>query len=185
MSQFSDVTCINSMLSDKLEPINELVRIHKGTASAIGETLVPASTLDALMEKHELKSLGVLKIDVDGFDGKVLGGSGKILDTYKPTVIFEWHPKLLTGAGNDVFTPFKTLWDHDYKTFIWYLKTGEFSHFTINYDEAYLLQFADICLNSSLDSDMHFDIVALPKESKLKVTDFANASFSAAKKSSF
>ncbi|RYY47150.1 MAG: FkbM family methyltransferase [Chitinophagaceae bacterium] len=185
MKQFDDVTCINAMLSDKAEQVNELVRIHKGTASAIGETVVPAYTLDELMEKEGLKELGVLKIDVDGFDGKVLSGSGRILDRYQPTVIFEWHPKLLKGAANDILTPFKKLHSHGYDRFVWFAKTGEFSHFTLGYDASYLSEFSDICLHSSKDNDMHFDIVALPQSSSLKVADFANSDFSTAKRSSY
>jgi FkbM family methyltransferase len=185
MEQFSDVECINAVLSDTNESVNELVRIHGGTASAQGSVLVNAKSLDNIVFKENIQNIDVLKIDVDGYDGKVLNGAGELLKRDTPTVIFEWHPKLYASTGNQFNVPFIKLMDTGYDRFIWFTKYGEFSHFTLGYDEKYVNQFAEICLNSSVDMDLHYDIVALHSASKHSITDFADSNFSRNRKSRF
>ncbi len=178
MKPFQEVECMQAMLSDNDESVSELVRIHGGTASAQGSAQVPALSLDSILREKNILHVDLLKIDVDGYDGKVLSGATNLLRDFQPTVIFEWHPKLLKVTGNDILTPFQKLTDAGYNRFIWFTKFGDFSHFTLGVDEYYLQQFAAICLNSSWDADLHYDIVALPESCSLAIEEFANSNYS-------
>ncbi len=185
MKPFTDVECIQSMLSDNEDSVNELVRIHGGTASAQGTGQVAASSLDNILSVKKIPHVDLLKIDVDGYDGKVLSGATNLLRTMQPTVIFEWHPKLYKGTGNDILIPFQKLFAAGYNRFVWFTKFGDFSHFTTGADENYLRQFSLICLNATWDNDLHYDIVALPGNSSLAIEDFANSDYSRKRLSRF
>jgi FkbM family methyltransferase len=183
-----NIRAIKAMLSDIdniLTP--ELIRIHEGTASAQGEKNQISITLDSLLmsDFDLLNKIDVLKIDVDGFDGKVLSGAIKILENFTPDVIFEWHPKLYLKTKNDIHTPFKILNEAGYNRFYWYTKFGTFSHFSETYSEENINKYSDYCLNSLYDSDLHFDIIAIHKSKKYKDIDFANMEFSKNKVSQF
>jgi len=185
MAQFKDVESIKIVLSDTNKDVNSLVRIHAGTASARGGHLVEALSFDNVVSVKKIASIDVLKIDVDGFDGKVLYGAQETLTKFKPTVIFEWHPILCVGAHTDYTIAFKVLAAQGYDRFVWFEKAGSFSHFTYGVDLNYTEQFAEICIKSSFDSDLHYDIVALHQTSKLSILDFANSDYSKGKSSPY
>jgi FkbM family methyltransferase len=185
MECFNDVECINTLLSDSQAPINSLVRTHSGTASAQGNTKQDALMLDTIIEQLHIEALHLLKIDTDGYDGKILTGAAKTLDKFHPVVIFEWHPILCGQVGTDYKEPFKRLSDFGYTTFIWYTKKGNWSHFTFQTTDEYLNQFAEICQKATFDSDWHYDIVALHNTSKLSILEFANSDYSRKKQSPF
>ncbi len=60
---------------------------------------VKMETLDALIEQHpKLRPVGLVKVDVDGFDGRVLAGGRQLLRQDQPVVFFEFHPSLWRKA---------------------------------------------------------------------------------------
>ena len=81
------------LVSDRSGDVPLPVRVHEGTASLTGKLAAVATTLDALWEQGALESPDVVKIDVDGFDGRVLAGGTKFLGSVYPSVIFEWSPQ--------------------------------------------------------------------------------------------
>jgi FkbM family methyltransferase len=76
---FDKAIIIETLLSDKNELIPELISLHSSTASALGNNKVIAQKLDTVLEAAMPPLIDVLKIDVDGFDGKVLAGSVNLL----------------------------------------------------------------------------------------------------------
>ncbi len=183
MKQFSDVTYIKAILSDKIENVGNLVRIHGGTASSQGSNSEIASDLDTLLCKKKSFKVDLIKIDVDGFDGKVINGAKRIIESNHPCLIFEWHPKLIKATGNNPLLPFETLYNLGYRTFVWFTKTGIFNHFTLDVEEECILFWEDICINNIYDEDMHFDIITWHKYSNLSLLSFTNSEFSHNKKS--
>lgn len=165
-----------ALLSDEEGHERGLVRIHAGTASAQGTDLVPSRTLDSLLLEKDRK-VDVLKIDVDGFDGKVLSGARGILMQHVPNVIFEWHPILYRRTGNDYLKPFQVLVDCGYRTFVWFTKFGEFSHFTCGRDPEALEMTAQLCLREKHVDDWHYDVVALHSESVISPLNLAELSY--------
>jgi FkbM family methyltransferase len=144
------------MLSDDAEHVPSLVRSqHQGTASAEGSTEVRATTLDSLLGGAGLAD--VLKVDTDGFDGKVLGGATQLLRASRPSVLFEWHPGLCRRVGTDDGQAFSVLRAADYTRYIFFTKFGQFSHF----GDEHLDKLRKLCLTSETLSDWHFDVAAL------------------------
>lgn len=178
LARFSNGKVIQALLSDDDGYERNLVRTHSGTASAQGAELSRTCSLDALLATDFPVKIDVLKIDVDGFDGKVLAGSRQMLNKYKPAVIFEWHPILCRDTGNGWLQPFDVLVECGYIKFVWFTKVGEFSHFMSIYDPSAIDDLAKFCLMTTHRYDWHYDVIALHESSPvdavaLSIMDYA------------
>ncbi len=161
-----------AMLSDTEGTEADLVRTHLGTASAQGATTRSATTLDLVLQGTA--TVDVLKVDTDGFDGKVLAGARSILSRHRPALIFEWHPLLCEATGQDWRQPFEVLADHGYRWFAWFTKEGEWSHLHERYHPAEVAATADLCLTRrGPRPDWHYDVVALHEDSAVPVLEVA------------
>lgn len=169
----------NVMLSDSDDKkINSLIKTHLGTACAIGSEQVSTFSLDTLLFNDLGENVDILKIDVDGFDGKILKGSKKILSTFKPFIIFEWHPIMISKTGNSFFEHFEFLTQLGYNKFLWFNKYGEFSHFDFNIDFHNREKLVDLSLRNIYDYDWHYDIIAVHSDSnvdELEIAEMKNA----------
>ena len=161
------------------------MRTHGGTASAQGDSLIPSTTLDTLLRLAGADKLDLLKIDVDGYDGQVLLGAKEILNRLKPAVIFEWHPILCRRTGNNWTDHFNSLDSAGYNSFIWFNKFGEFSHFSNGYDPVTIERLADLCFSTQSYPDLHYDVIALPPQSRISPRELADASNAKRKKSAY
>lgn len=174
--EIKSVESIKALLTDSNEmETADLIRTHLGTASAQGTTKAKAISLDNLiLNRFDLQNpIDLIKIDVDGYDGKILDGASSILNTYKPNVIYEWHPILYKQTHNDKLAPFVTLENAGYTNFIWFDKYGRFSHFDSNSNKSNIQNIAELCLNGKHDYDWHYDIVAIHKDSTLSIVELA------------
>jgi FkbM family methyltransferase len=185
MKIFENVMCINTLLSDTSDKIKSLVRIHSGTASAQGKDYSDSTSFDKLTESLKINKIDLIKIDTDGYDGKILKGAENSLRMFKPMVIFEWHPILCKQAETDFYQHFRVLQRNGYKTFIWFTKFGSFSHFIYEPSDKYIEQFAEICIKAEFDNDWHYDIVTFHENTSFSILEFANSTFSRNKKSQF
>ena len=156
------------LVSDRSGDVPLPVRVHEGTASLTGKLGGVATTLDTLWEQGVLGSPDVVKIDVDGFDGRVLAGGTKFLSSVHPSVIFEWAPIFLAATGNSSDQAFQVLSECGYNRFIWYDKFGRFAHVSACADHTDLELLRTICLESTLP-DWHYDVVALPADSNVSL----------------
>ncbi|HTS21080.1 MAG TPA: FkbM family methyltransferase [Casimicrobiaceae bacterium] len=178
----ADVKLYFALLSSAQGEERELVRIHSGTASAQGAQRTGAVTLDALLSGPDCE-IDVLKIDVDGFDGRVLAGSRAILERQKPSVIFEWHPILCQQTGNSAYEHFEVLADMGYATFAWFTKLGAFSHFTRSFDRKVIGDMAELCLRNRHGEDWHYDVAAVHASSKVDTLGLAELAFARGRRS--
>ena len=174
INQVSFAEAIITILSSNGDKTNSLIRTHSGTASAQGDEKSQSSTLDTLIINKNISQIDVVKIDVDGFDGEVLKGAIKILEEFKPLVIFEWHPKLIIDTGNNYLDHFKVLSEKKYNTFIWYNKYGYFSFITDSNSD--LKKIAEISLNSK--NDWHYDIVAINNDTQIDLQKLVDLEYS-------
>jgi len=159
-ARFPHVTIHEAMLARAPGRVAALVHNHPGTATASGAGTVAATTLDAVL-LDAAPRFDVLKIDIDGSDGEALAGATCLLARDQPAVIFEWHPALLRGAGNDPHVAFATLQAAGYARLLWFRNDGPFSHFSGPADPE-IGRWFDYLLALQPHGDPHFDIVALP-----------------------
>jgi FkbM family methyltransferase len=152
---------VPSLVSDGPGNVPSLVRVHAGTASMAGKQGAVGTTLDVLWENGPLGSPDVVKIDVDGFDGRVIAGGSGVLSSERPSVIFEWSPQHLEAMANESHQAFRVLTECGYDRFIWYDKFGRLARVGVRVDDADLELSRSIFLHSTLP-DWHYDVVALP-----------------------
>lgn len=58
--------------------------------------------LDDLLKELEYEKINFIKMDVQGFEEKVIAGGEKIIEKYKPTIFFEYWPWGAKNAGGDI-----------------------------------------------------------------------------------
>ncbi len=63
---------------------------------------VPVSTLDAFVAEHRLERLDFIKIDVEGFEERVLRGGAGALSRFRPVLLIEVQPTTLSRADSSV-----------------------------------------------------------------------------------
>lgn len=63
--------------------------------------VVPVTTLDSYISKQKIKTVDILKIDIEGYDGFALRGAKKLLSDSSPTVFIEFVSDNLTNCGFD------------------------------------------------------------------------------------
>ncbi len=71
-----------------LDTISSLRSSNAG-ANGIRGVTVQLTTLDELTRRHEISSLEVIKVDVEGAEAEVLQGAGETLGRYAPIWLFE------------------------------------------------------------------------------------------------
>lgn len=185
LRHLSTVSATLALVSSEVRENPALVRTHHGTASAQGSTVVSATTVDLILSQTSINHLDILKIDVDGFDGKVLVGCQELLRRHHPLVIFEWHPILCAQTQNSWLEHFELLAACGYATFVWFTKYGEWCSVMSGYDQATISAFADICLRSHLYPDWHYDIVALPADTGIDIVALAETAYAKRNRSRF
>jgi len=170
---FDNCRLHHAVLSDTAGSERSLIRTHRATASAQGDVDVATTTLDAVLLDHDVD---VLKVDTDGFDGKVLAGASELLDQASPSVIFEWHPALCRATGTDPLLAFETLGRAGYRMFLFFTKRGEFSHFMDGASNGgtALRLLEELCRTSATLPDWHYDVIALPPDSGISPTAVAD-----------
>lgn len=164
---------INSFLSSSIGKAKSLVKIHPGTASAQGKEEIVTNTLDQLVESGTIGFFDLLKIDVDGFDGLVLLGSTRTLNCFRPTIIFEWHPKLCIATGTNCVDHFKVLEECGYDRFVFFDNYGSFSHFMTHVDYQAIELMANILIKGIHKHAVYFDVVAIHSTAEISVNQLA------------
>jgi FkbM family methyltransferase len=100
--QFQEVKLINYFLSDGNETIKTQVKLIHGTAqykkTDDGQE-VSTKSLDSLLDDEmEGATIGILKVDTDGYDVAIINGANKLLTRDQPVIFFEYDPKLNSSA---------------------------------------------------------------------------------------
>ncbi|MCZ4499607.1 MAG: methyltransferase FkbM family [Marmoricola sp.] len=69
---------------------------------------VRLTTLDQLVAETGLPRVDFIKLDVDGFEGRVLRGAEHVLDTWRPAIVFEISPGAMAAHGERAEVPQRT-----------------------------------------------------------------------------
>lgn len=97
--------------------------VKRGTASISNKNgdnvaIVPATTLDTFVAEHKIDTIGLLKIDVEGYETLVLGGARRVLCEIRPSAIyFEVCPILTERAGFSAADPARLLVQAGYELY--------------------------------------------------------------------
>ena len=76
-----------------------------------------STTLDTYLDDVGIDRVNLMKIDVDGYEAKVLRGAERTLERYRPTLIVEVCPYALEEQGDSADTLLGILLEHRYAFF--------------------------------------------------------------------
>jgi FkbM family methyltransferase len=97
------------------KPVNEDGDLNENWWDACEEVKVKVETVDNFIIREEITSLDVIKLDVDGFEAKVLRGAQSTLDKFKPTILMELAPSWLKDKGDNIDELLSFLSNYGYK----------------------------------------------------------------------
>ena len=159
--------CINyfALLSDKEELISSIDKVDPTTGSAVGALKEQSETIDQILAKTGFGKVDVIKVDIDGYDGKALGGAVNCLKSDRPLVIFEWNTPYYELVGNSITQPFEVLSAAGYDHFLWFTNLGDFAFYTRGYDLNVLNTMQIYCKNQHSFNGRHYDVIAIHQNS--------------------
>jgi FkbM family methyltransferase len=109
----SDVAgTIHLPLARSLSPSRSINATEKSKDSRA----VAITTLDEIVRSRRFVP-DVVKIDVEGFEARVLAGASETISRFKPVLVIEIHPKQLYAIGHDPSMISRFLRDRDYVMF--------------------------------------------------------------------
>jgi FkbM family methyltransferase len=170
IAPMKNVTTHQCFLGEKAETIKAVIEkggwdstiipAEEGVASVESITLVP---LDELVTKlPSQKKCKLLKVDVEGFELKVLRGATHVLKEHQPTVFLEWNHENLEKNGNtgpDILSYLQSL---GYQDFLIYDSGGNFILPGKVSDSQLLQDLYDYL--KSLPWLVYYDICVFPKQ---------------------
>jgi len=83
-------------------------------------------TLDESLRDVDTQLIKLLKVDTEGYDGRVLRGSQRILQTGRPVVLFEHNRENLSDLGEDNLDVFENFRLCGYKAALFWEPEGRF-----------------------------------------------------------
>lgn len=113
----SEATCYNLAASDSDGELTMALDDNVGASHVVsgGAVLVIASPLDSIAKIH--KAPDYVKIDVEGFEGKVISGMHKILTENKPNLFVEFNDAALRRNGSSSFQLKEQIASYGYTNF--------------------------------------------------------------------
>jgi FkbM family methyltransferase len=157
------VTCVRALLSDRSSAEAGGMVVEGGNAIVVAGAAGEGSafdTLDAVLQRHaDVTPLNLIKVDVEGYDGRVLRGARTTLSADAPVVLFEHHPHLVRAAGDDDCAVFADLAALGYGPMILYDNRG-FLLGTLDPGDATRL--AELVSYARQQDGYYYDVIAFP-----------------------
>ncbi len=107
-NKLSNVTLIEKCVGDfSGNGFLNISKYNKGkhtlleTDESINKQEVSITTIDKEVERLNLNNVDIIKIDVEGWEGKVLGGMKNTIKKFHPKLLFEFAPQRIKESGYD------------------------------------------------------------------------------------
>jgi FkbM family methyltransferase len=133
-------------------------------------------TLDEGLKDLDLRRVRLLKVDTEGFDGRVLRGARGILSGSRPVVLFEYNRENMNAIGEDGNKIFSYLKEHGYYSLLFWDNSSRFMlgakindsdlisdlHDYVNYTDGKLgcVYYLDVCAFHREDEDLAETVLA-------------------------
>jgi FkbM family methyltransferase len=123
------VTVVQALLSDRDGDAAGTIVTEGGNATVMGGgaagQALRTETLDHVIARTPaFRETNLLKVDVEGWDPRVLRGARALLSASRPAILFEHHPRLLAAAGEGDQTVFAELAELGYGEMLLYDNIG-------------------------------------------------------------
>ncbi len=82
---------------------------------AVGTSTVPVKPLDAVVQQENIHSVDFVKIDVEGYERKVIEGMQQVMTTHSPLIYFELHGETLSERQDRLLAILDLLYSLDYR----------------------------------------------------------------------
>jgi FkbM family methyltransferase len=104
LNAFGNIRCLNLGLGDR-----DLGVVDAGFQSSyrldgkdtVEQERIEIETLDSVVDREKLARLDFIKMDVDGYEGKVFTGAERTLARFQPRILFEFCPAGMRHVGDD------------------------------------------------------------------------------------
>ncbi len=118
-SNISNITLIEKVISDSETSDEDTFNSDwkKNSEQSPHKISFKSTTVDKLVKEFKLNRVDLLKIDVDGYDFKVLKGAKETIRNYKPTIFVELCEYTLQKKGESIADIFSFLDELEYKCF--------------------------------------------------------------------
>jgi FkbM family methyltransferase len=83
-------------------PVNSDGNLNDNWWNACEKVKVKVETIDNFVLENNIEKVDLIKLDVDGFEAKVINGATKVLNKYEPVIIMELAPSWIAAKGDDV-----------------------------------------------------------------------------------
>lgn len=121
-NKLSNVTIIEKCVGDAPgESLLNISKYNKGKHSLIkseddnGTQKVEIVTIDDEVDRLGLQKVDIAKIDVEGWEAKVLEGMKNTIDRFHPEILFEFSPQRIKQSGTDPIEFLKKIENKGYK----------------------------------------------------------------------
>jgi FkbM family methyltransferase len=81
--------------------IKSSYRLDDVQAAPTTAELIPMRALDTVVKENSIDHVDFIKMDVDGYETKVIRGAMHTLEQHRPIMFFEVTPSILKAEGND------------------------------------------------------------------------------------
>ncbi|MHC4075680.1 MAG: FkbM family methyltransferase [Planctomycetota bacterium] len=140
-SQFSNMTAIHTAISDKpgtafLSHADSSENFKLSDNNETQGEKVPLVTVDDIAAEHDIESVDIIKMDVEGHELKALAGAEKIISNGSPIIFYEvkhgsdLHPELIDAFEKLGYNSYFTL--PDAKTLVKYNKDIPIDGYLLN-----------------------------------------------------
>jgi FkbM family methyltransferase len=92
-------------------------RIEQDWWQECEKVVTKMQTLDSYARENKLARVDLIKLDVDGFEGKVIRGASNVLKQHRPILIMEIAPAWVSMRGDSVSEIVKQLKEIGYRCF--------------------------------------------------------------------